>query len=897
MPLAPGTRLGPYEILAPIGAGGMGEVYRARDTRLGREVAVKILSADFSKDPDRLRRFEQEAQAVSALNHPNILVIYDIGAADGSPYLVSELLEGTTLRERLHDGAVLSSNKALDYALQTAQGLTSAHEKGIVHRDLKPENLFLTADGRIKILDFGLAKLTESRNAAENETVTPTKTRHTLPNTLLGTVGYMSPEQASGRQIDFRSDQFSFGALVYEMVSGKRAFHRATSPETLTAVIREETEPLGSLSPQTPGPFRWLIERCLAKDANDRFASTRDLARELETIKAHLSELTSSKDAIVAPGRPKRRVFPVAVLATIALVSFAAAVAMWWGRTRTAETPELRFLTYSGHDSSPAASPDGKTIAFSSDRDGSRRIWLKDLASASELALSSGPNDNFPRFSPDGSMILFSRNDAGRTSLFRMATMGGEPRKLADNVVSEGDWSPDGRQIVFLRQRATDRAIILVGADGSGEREIARAPGLTYRPRWSPDSFTIAAPQGSGISGLPGKILLVGTDGKGSRTLPMPPGGFLSSSLAWSNDNEVLYSQGESVAGATPGAGNSRVIRQNVRSGVTTTLLRSPNNSLGLDIVGPGRIAFDVLSNRQNLREVSLREKSSQASSRWLTQGNSQDRQPVYSPDGEWILFTSNRSGNLDLWEISAKANALRRITENQADDWDPAFTPDGKNILWSSNRGGHLEIWMANDDGSSARQVTNDGADAENPTMTRDGNWIVYTSGNPTKQGIWKIHSDGSGATRLVSGPSFTPEVSPDGQYALYFPPGPQELMAMVRIADGVNVPVKIDRQFFLTSGIFGLRGRWMPNGKAIAFNGRDKKGVRAVFVQDFVPGQDTSKTVRPLADLDPALLPESFGMSPDGSRITISFAEQTSNLMLAERVPGISPPARHLR
>ena len=382
MPLAPGSRLGPYEILAPIGAGGMGEVYRARDTRLGREVALKILSADFSKDPDRLRRFEQEAQAASALNHPNILVIYDIGASDGSPYLVSELLEGTTLRERLHAGSVLSSNKALDYALQTAQGLAAAHEKGIVHRDLKPENLFLTTDGRIKILDFGLAKLIESRNAAENQTATPTKTRHTLPNTLLGTVGYMSPEQASGRQVDFRSDQFSFGVLVYEMVSGKRAFQRATSPETLTAIIREDPEPLGSLSPQTPGPFRWLIERCLSKDANDRFASTRDLARELETIKTHLSELTSSKDTTVAEGRPKRRIFPVAVFATIALMSIAAAGALWWGRTRTAETPELRFLTYSGHDSSPAASPDGKTIAFSSDRDGRRRIWLKDLASA-----------------------------------------------------------------------------------------------------------------------------------------------------------------------------------------------------------------------------------------------------------------------------------------------------------------------------------------------------------------------------------------------------------------------------------------------------------------------------------------------------------------------------------
>ena len=816
MSLRAASRLGPYEILAPLGAGGMGEVYRARDTRLEREVAVKTLSADFSRDPDRLRRFEQEAQAASALNHPNILVIYDIGVADGSPYLVFELLEGTTLRERLHDGAILSSNKALDYALQTAQGLAAAHEKGIVHRDLKPENLFVTTDGRIKILDFGLAKLTESRNGTENRTAASTKTRHTLPNTLLGTVGYMSPEQASGRPVDFRSDQFSFGVLVYEMVSGKRAFQRGTPPETLTAIIREEPEPLASLSPQTPGPFRWLIERCLAKDANDRFASTKDLARELESIKSHLSELSSSKDAIAVAavpteGRPMRRMFPLAVLATIALVSIAAAVPFWWGHTRTAETPELRFLTYSGHDSSPAASPDGKTVAFSSDRDGGRRIWLKDLASAGEVAISSGPNDNFPRFSPDGSMILFSRAEAGGTSLFRMAMMGGEPRKLADDVVSSGDWSPDGRRIVFLRRKGDQRAITLVGADSSGEREIAMA-GLITLPRWSPDGLTIATLDISvGIAGLPDSIRLVGVDGKDSRTLSMASGGSLSTSLAWSGDNEVVYSQGESVAGATPGGGTARVIRQNVRSGATTTLLRSPNNSRGLDIVATGRIVFDVFSNRQNLREISLRQKSSQSPPRWLTQGSSQDSEPVYSPEGEWILFTSNRSGNLDLWEISTKTNALRRITDNSADDWDPAFTPDGKKILWSSNRSGHLEIWMANADGSGARQVTNDGVDAENPTITRDGDWIVYTSGNPAKLGIWKIHPDGSGATKLVSGISITPEVSPDGQHVIYFQSGP----GMVRISDGESVSFKIGPQFL--TGLFGSRVRWMPSGKAI--------------------------------------------------------------------------------
>ena len=334
------------------------------------------------------------------------------------------------------------------------------------------------------------------------------------------------------------------------------------------------------------------------------------------------------------------------------------------------------------------------------------------------------------------------------------------------------------------------------------------------------------------------------------------------------------------------------MIRQNVEIRRRHHTSSQPQPQSGPRYCSPRPIVLDVFSNRQNLREIPLHSKSNQAPSRWLTQGSSQDREPVYSADGEWILFTSNRSGNLDLWEVSTKTNALRRITDNPADDWDPAFTSDGKNILWSSNRSGHLEIWMANEDGNGARQVTNDGADAENPTMTRDGNWIVYYSGYPARRGMWKIHPDGSGATRLVSGPIVAPEVSPDGKYALYFQETPQP--RVVRIADGESVPIKIRPQAF--AGVVG-RGRWTPDGNAIAFKGRDERGVGGVFVQDFVPGQDTSKTVRPLVGFDPDLVPESFGISPDGSRITISFAEQTSNLMLAERVPGISPPLRHSR
>ena len=270
-----------------------------------------------------------------------------------------------------------------------------------------------------------------------------------------------------------------------------------------------------------------------------------------------------------------------------------------------------------------------------------------------------------------------------------------------------------------------------------------------------------------------------------------------------------------------------------------------------------------------------------------MTRGNSRDRQPVYSPDGEWVLFSSNRSGNQDLWEVSSKTGALRRITDDPADDWDPAFTPDGRKILWASSRGGHLEIWMAEPDGSNARQVTHDGLDGENPAMTRDGRWIIYVSANPDKKGIWKIHPDGTGATRLAMGDDVIPELSPDGRYAAYIGVADSPLR-VVRIDDGVVVAFSIRNAF---------RPRWMPDGRAIAFVGLDDKMQTGVFVQDFIPGQDTSRTRKTLAGFDPEAPTESFGISPDGSRITLGCQESRYSLMLAERVPGIASTTRAAR
>ena len=323
MTLTAGTRLGPYEIVAPLGAGGMGEVYRARDTRLGREVAIKVLPASFSKDPDRLRRFEQEARAVSALNHPNILTIHDVGQLDGSPYVVTELLEGETLRSRMAAGAV-SPKRALELALPIAHGLSAAHEKGIVHRDLKPENVFVTRDGRVKILDFGLAKLTETPEQA-SQTGLPTAAPATDPGVVLGTLGYMAPEQVRGRPADARSDIFAFGAILYEMLAGRRAFHGDTAADTMSAILTKDAPELsGTNRDVSPGLDR-VVRHCLEKDPERRFHSAHDLAFDLEA----LSDASGARPQAPAPARSGKRVALPIVAAAILL----AATLLVWRRS------------------------------------------------------------------------------------------------------------------------------------------------------------------------------------------------------------------------------------------------------------------------------------------------------------------------------------------------------------------------------------------------------------------------------------------------------------------------------------------------------------------------------------------------------------------------------------
>jgi eukaryotic-like serine/threonine-protein kinase len=875
----------------------MGEVYRARDSRLGRDVAIKVLPAAFTADEERLRRFEREARAASSLSDPHIVTVFDVGQSDDIHFFASELVEGTSLRDLLAQGP-LPMKTVLDYGSQIASGLAAAHERGIVHRDLKPENVLVSHGGLVKIADFGLAKQFSLADASHSQMTTSPRSL-TEAGVVLGTAAYMSPEQAKGDSVDYRSDQFSLGLIVYEMATGKRAFARGSVAETLSAILRDEPQPLPPEA-RVPEHLRWILERCLGKEARERYASTRDLAFDLETCRQHMGETATKAEAAEVSGRRARGISVRQwILATLLGAALGAVPALWLRRPDVRDVPTLHSLTYSGHDSSPAVSPDGKTIAFVSDRDGRSRIWLKQLATASEAALTEGP-DGSPRFSPDGSMILFARSGGERSVLYKMAVVGGEPRRVVEDA-NEGDWSPDGKRLVFSRWIPNNGGTLvgLAEADGTQQKELARIPALPLiHPRWSPDSRTVGMVEAANGGATRSIFLVSAENGKATRLSPARNHGWLTS-LAWTGSDAVVYGEADSAVAAVTGS-SAHVVRQNIRTQKWETLLWIPSSGQILDIVSPGRIVFDVSSVRENLREVLLSHPGGETQGRWLSRGSSSDRQPTYSPDGEWVLFSSNRSGNLDLWEVSTKTGVPRRLTDDTADDWDPAFTPDGQHVLWSSNRSGSFEVWMANSDGSAARKITSDGQDAENPTMTPDGQWILYGSFHHEHPGVWKIHPDGTGLTPVIKGISPYPELSRDGRYlAFRTNDDPSHVTLRVsRFSDGkptaFQLALEIRRGFSATS--VG-RPRWMPDGKSIVFVGQNEQGVYGLYVQEFDPDHNTDRTRRPWGSFDADLSVESFGISPDGSRITLAGWEQLATLVMAEHVPGVSPATHPIR
>jgi Tol biopolymer transport system component len=698
----------------------------------------------------------------------------------------------------------------------------------------------------------------------------------------------MAPEQVSGDAVDHRADLFGLGCVLYEMLAGISPFERGTDRESMLAVLRDEPRDVRSQRPEVPADLASIVQRCLEKGPDERFQSARDLAFALETI-ASASVPTATEPAPRSPRRPART---AAFVAGLLLGAAAAGLGVQTFLRRPSELPTVRWLTYSGRDASPAASPDGRTVAFTSRRDGTSRVWLKQLASGDEAALTAG-SDGYPRFSPDGASVLFRREEAGGPSLWVVGTLGGEPRRLVADAL-EGDFSPDGTRIAFIRGLSGTTRFVLgvAGVDGGGERVVGRSENRFLScPRFSPDGRFIAAFElvAQFVAGSPTTIAVFDAANGARTTLTNPDtvAGALGSSLAWMGDgSELIYAVSPS-AGFRAGA---RFVAQAVDGGAIRRLLSVPDPVIGLDVAGPGALVLHTASFRENLLEVPL----GGGAGRWLTRGNSTDRQPAYTPDGEWVVFASDRAGSMDLWSVSRATGAVRRLTHDPADDWDPALTRDGTSLLFSSRRGGSFEIWRAGSDGSAPRQVSRDGVDAQNPTVSPDGETVVYASGSQQQPGLWTVRTDGTGARRLTTAFGVIPELSPDGRHVLYLEQaasGAIRTLKVVSAGDGREVPFQIRLELKERTPGYSLgRARWVPDGSAIAFVAQDDAGLHGVFVQDFSPGRDTSATRRPLAGFVPDQIVESFGFSPDGRTVTIAVREQQSSLLLAEGVAGVT-------
>jgi serine/threonine protein kinase/Tol biopolymer transport system component len=614
-----GARLGPYEIVSRIGAGGMGEVWRARDARIGREIAIKVLPESFAADADRLQRFEQEARAAGTLNHPNLVTIFELGTHEGAPFIAMELLDGETLRERLDRGPV-PPRKAIEYAVQMANGLAAAHEKGVVHRDLKPENIFVTLDGRLKILDFGLAKLTQPDVVPDDATVARPRHRDTAPGTVMGTAGYMSPEQVRGQYVDHRTDIFAFGAILYEVLSGRRAFHRDTAADTMSAILNEDPPDLASSAQHISPAVDRVVRRCLEKQPAERFQSARDLGFALEAVTA--SGINSVVDVPDKP-RPRYRLAVIVAAVLLALAAGAAIDRMIASR-RKPKAQSFRQMTFAkGIVYNARFSPDGKTIVYDGSFDGAP----SSLFTTRDDSPGARPLLDAPRLlsvSSKGELAIlvkahFLYHFQFRGTLARVALGGGTPREVIENV-READWSPDGSELAIIRDAGG-----LCRLEFPAGRVLFSTQGYLANPRVSPDGKMVAFFNHPLDGDDRGSLEVV--DLAGHRTTLFETGG-AEEGLAWRPDSKEIW-----FTAATEGA-NTQLRASSIR-GELRTIIGTPGGVIVQDIAPDGR----VLLCRDSIRSYLLVHRPGDAGERdvsWLDQGLVSG----LSPDGKILAFT-----------------------------------------------------------------------------------------------------------------------------------------------------------------------------------------------------------------------------------------------------------------
>jgi Tol biopolymer transport system component len=888
MSRAPLTRLGPYEIVSRLGAGAMGEVYRARDSRLGRDVAIKILPADVSADPGRRARFEQEARAVAALNHPNILGLYDIGNEDGVSYIVTEFVAGETLAALLEHGP-LPVRKLLDIAVQIADGMAAAHAARIAHRDLKPLNIMVGADGRVRILDFGLAKQTVV-SADPNETKI---IGHTQPGMILGTVNYMSPEQARGAPTDYRSDQFSFGLILYEMTAGKRAFDRPESVQTMSAIIGEEAPPIDQ---NIPAPLRWVIDRCLAKDPADRYESSRDLFQNLRSLRDHASEASIIGPAVVpaaalsaAPSKPGRRFpWPLA-LAFAAGVAAALAIHVLRSGPAMPDQSAYRFTPFSfapGGQRSPLWSPDGKAVAYAArGSDGPYETYIRYLDSATPVEITHTEENSSPlAWAPDGKRLLLSI-DREPDAIWSVATVGGEPEIVVPRVPPSKliSLSPDNRAVAYFYP----------GDDGRYGVWISSPPTAAPK-RYLPDPYAT-----KDIYNVPklkfspdGKQMLLTMNGGRQREeawiLPYPPNPskpphMVLSNLepaggtpvfAWMPDSRHVVFALQRV-----GDNSEQLWLADTVSGEFHALTSGTTFRSGPAVSPDGqRIVFQEGTGSFDIVSVDL----ATAAAHPLIATERDELMPSWAAKKPLMAYVTDRNGPQEIWLHTADNSDRPLVTARDFPgatvQWfmAPALSPEGDRVVYAkADQGGATRLWITAVAGGPPVPLTDDHASAEFPgSWSLDGSWFVYVKFEGGKVNLAKVKTTGQAPPVTVKAAveydnDAVPVWSPAGDWIL--------------LGESLYSP---DGKTVRSLGEHRSEGyAFAPDGQRV-YGLRRGDGGETLFTVDVASGAEKivgnlGRGSHPGSNLNPAMR---FSLAPDGKSIAYGVGRFTDNLWMLE-------------
>jgi len=872
MPLTAGTLVSHYQILSMLGRGGMGEVYEALDTNLARRVALKILAHQFVRSDEAVQRFIQEARAASALNHPNIITVYEIGEVEQIRFIAMELVEGETLRALVARDA-LSLRQRVDILSQVAAGLAKAHAAGIIHRDLKPDNIMITTDGYAKVLDFGLAKLTEKERPAHSGSTSPQLTQ---VGTILGTVGYMSPEQVEHRPIDQRSDVFSFGCIAYQALTGNAPFERGSIIDTLHAIVHSDSPALADIVPDAPAILVEIIEQCLQKSPEARPQSMREIAAQLQDI----ARATDPKSMIRLPQARRQRLSPAGVVGAVLVFVIGAALVAFALRRQSAHDPfdamRITRMASSGRSTFAAISPDGKYLSYSVDEGGKQSLWIRQVASGSDIRVVPLADVHFVgcAFSPDGNYLYYSSADnrTDHASVNQVPVIGGVPKLIVDDLHARIAVSPDGQHFAYAKtDRANGRSIIATRRiDGSDEKIVAarKLPDTFTAVAWSPDGESIGhsfVTYGGGYHAVVGDVKI---DGGKERVINGPPWRIVDS-LIWLPNGEELV-----VNAKDPSDTRNQLwlLRRDGRA-------RRITNDLS---------DYELASVTSDGSKLVTLQKN-QSSSVWIAPGGAaqharQLARGADNLDGMYglaclrdgrVVYTSSSNDARDLWIMNRDGSDRRRLTDGGSDIL-PAAPADGKSVVFMSMRNGRSNIWRLDLASTTASAITN-GDFESSPSPSPDGTWVAFHTNRSGVRTVWRVGVNGGPPKQLTTTASSWPSVSPDGKKIAcsWFDPSNGRIGIAVVPWDGGTPSHIFDIPVNAWMGGNNHHVRWRNEGLTYVSN---LNGVSNIWLQPLDGAE-----ARQLTRFEDGQI-FYFDWSADGRDLVASRGDVTSNVVLID-------------